>query len=328
MKNLTKSILTLTLSTALILTGCAPAAPTTAAPAPEAPAEKIAIGITQIVEHPSLDLIRQGIIDGLKDKGFADGQQIAIDYANAQGNMENTQLIAQKFEAGKKKLVIAITTPSAQAAKNNVKSCPVIFSAVTDPAGAGVVDKNITGVSDMTPIDQQLELMKALLPNAKTIGMIYNSSEQNSVVQVELTKKKAETMGLKVEAVAITTANELPLALDALLGKVDVMYTHIDNTLASAYGVIIEKANAKKIPVLGAVEDYVKQGAIATQGIDNYKVGYQTGIMAARVLKGEDVNSIPFETLKETDLIINEKALANFGITVPEELKAKAKAIQ
>lgn len=328
MKNLMKTVMTLTLTTALILTGCAPAPAAPATPAPEAPAEKLAIGITQIVEHPSLDLIRQGIIDGLKDQGFADGEQILIDYANAQGNMENTQLIAQKFEADKKNLVIAITTPSGQAAKNNVKSCPVIFSAVTDPAGAGLVDKNITGVSDMTPIDQQLELLKALLPEAKTVGMIYNSSEQNSVVQVELTQEKAKALGLTVEAVAITNANEIPLALDALLGKVDVLYTHIDNTLASAYGVIIQKANDKKIPVLGAVEDYVKQGAIATQGIDNYKVGFQTGLMAARVLKGEDVNSIPFETLKETDLIINTKALTALGITVSEELKAKAKVIE
>lgn len=328
MKNLMKTLMTTLLTTTLVLTGCAPAAQAPAAPAAEAPVEKLAIGITQIVEHPSLDLIRQGIIDGLKENGFADGEQIVIDYANAQGNMENTQLIAQKFEADKKKLVIAITTPSAQAAKNNVKSSPIIFSAVTDPAGAGLVDKNITGVSDMTPIDQQLALLQALLPNAKTIGMIYNSSEQNSVVQVKQTEEKAKALGLKVEAVAITTANELPLALDALLGKVDVLYTHVDNTLASAYGVIIQKSNEKKIPVLGAVEDYVKQGAIATQGIDNYKVGYQTGVMAARVLKGEDVNSIPFETLKETDLIINTKALTALGITVPEEIKAKAKTIE
>lgn len=327
MKKLMKSILIMSLTTALILTGCAPA-PQPEAPAPAAPAEKIAIGITQIVEHPSLDLIRQGVIDGLKDKGFVDGEQIAIDYVNAQGNMENTQLIAQKFEADKKKLVIAITTPSGQAAKNNVKSSPIIFSAVTDPEGAGLVGDNITGVSDMTPIDQQLELLKTLLPTAKTIGMIYNSSEQNSVVQVELTKEKAIAMGLTVEAVAITTANEIPLALDALLSKVDVLYTHVDNTLASAYGVIIQKANEKKIPVLGAVEDYVKQGAIATQGIDNYKVGYQTGVMAARVLSGEDVNTIPFETLKETDLIINTKALADLGITVSDDLKAKAKTIE
>lgn len=328
MKKLMKSILMMTLATTLILTGCAPAPQQPEAPAPAAPAEKIAIGITQIVEHPSLDLIRQGVIDGLKDKGFVDGEQIAIDYVNAQGNMENTQLIAQKFEADKKKLVIAITTPSGQAAKNNVKSSPIIFSAVTDPEGAGLVGDNITGVSDMTPIDQQLELLKALLPNAKTIGMIYNSSEQNSVVQVELTKEKAKALGLTVEAVAITTANEIPLALDALLGKVDVLYTHVDNTLASAYGVIIQKTNEKKIPVLGAVEDYVKQGAIATQGIDNYKVGYQTGVMAARVLSGEDVNSIPFETLKETDLIINTKALEALGITVPDDLKAKAKTVE
>lgn len=328
MNQLMKNILILSLTTALILTGCAPAPQQPATPAPAAPVEKIAIGITQIVEHPSLDLIRQGVIDGLKDKGFADGEKITIDYVNAQGNMENTQLIAQKFEVDKKKLVIAITTPSGQAAKNNVKSSPIIFSAVTDPEGAGLVGENITGVSDMTPIDQQLELLKTLLPNAKTIGMIYNSSEQNSVVQVELTKEKAKALGLTVEAVAITTANEIPLALDALLGKVDVLYTHVDNTLASAYGVIIQKANEKKIPVLGAVEDYVKQGAIATQGIDNYKVGYQTGLMAARVLSGEDVNSIPFETLKETDLIINTKAIAALGITVPDDLKAKAKAIE
>ncbi len=328
MNKLMKSMLTLSLATAMILTGCAPAPAAPAAPATPAPAEKLAIGITQIVEHPSLDLIRQGILDGLKDNGFADGEKITVDYANAQGNMENTQLIAQKFEADKKDLVIAITTPSGQAAKNNVKSCPIIFSAVTDPAGAGLVDKNISGVSDMTPIDQQLALLQALLPSAKTIGMIYNSSEQNSVVQVKQTEEKAKALGLTVEAVAITTANELPLALDALLGKVDVLYTHVDNTLASAYGVIIQKADAKKIPVLGAVEDYVKQGAIATQGIDNYKVGYQTGIMAARVLKGEDVNSIPFETLKETDLILNTKALTALEITVPEELKAKAKSIE
>lgn len=328
MNKLMKSMLTLSLATAMILTGCAPAPAAPAAPATPAPAEKLAIGITQIVEHPSLDLIRQGILDGLKDNGFADGEKITVDYANAQGNMENTQLIAQKFEADKKDLVIAITTPSGQAAKNNVKSCPIIFSAVTDPAGAGLVDKNISGVSDMTPIDQQLALLQALLPSAKTIGMIYNSSEQNSVVQVKQTEEKAKALGLTVEAVAITTANELPLALDALLGKVDVLYTHVDNTLASAYGVIIQKADAKKIPVLGAVEDYVKQGAIATQGIDNYKVGYQTGIMAARVLKGEDVNSIPFETLKETDLILNTKALTALGVTVPEELKAKAKMVE
>lgn len=330
MNTLTKTLMTATLATALILTGCAPApaAPETPAPEAAAPAETLNIGITQIVEHPSLDLIRQGVLDGLKDQGFAEGSAITVDYANAQGNMENTQLIAQKFESDKKDLVIAITTPSGQAAKNNVKSCPVIFSAVTDPAGAGLVDKNITGVSDMTPITEQMELLKALLPQARTLGMVYNASEQNSVVQVELTKEKAAALGLTVEAVAVTNANEIPLALDALLGKVDVLYTHVDNTLASAYGVILQKAGEKQVPVLGAVEDYVKQGAIATRGIDNYKVGYQTGLMAARVLKGEDVNSIPFETLKETDLILNTKALAAFGITVPEELKAQAKTVE
>lgn len=327
MNTLTKRLMTAAVSAALILTGCAPApaAPAPAAPEAAAPEKQLKIGITQIVEHPSLDLIRQGILDGLKDQGFQDGEQIVVDYANAQGNMENTQLIAQKFEADKKDLVVAITTPSGQAAKNNVKSCPVIFSAVTDPEGAGLVDKNISGVSDMTPISEQLELLKALLPNATRIGMVYNASEQNSVVQVELTKEKAAALGLTVEAVAVTNANEIPLALDALLGKVDVLYTHIDNTLASAYGVIIQKADSKKIPVLGAVEDYVKQGAIATRGIDNYKVGYQTGLMAARVLKGEDINAIPFETLKETDLILNEKALAAYGIQVPDDLKAQAK---
>lgn len=327
MNTIIKKLTALSITAALLLAGCAPVPAAPAAPA-EAPAEKITIGITQIVEHPSLDLIRQGITDGLKDQGYADGEQIVLDYANAQGNMENTQLIAQKFEADKKKMVIAITTPSAQAAKNNVKSCPIIFSAVTDPEGAGLVGEGISGVSDMTPIAEQLELLKVLLPQAKTIGMIYNSSEQNSVVQVDMTKEKAKALGLEVEAISITAANEIPLALDALVGKVDVLYTHIDNTLASAYGVIIEKANANKIPVLGAVEDYVKQGAIATQGIDNYKVGYQTGLMAARVLKGQDISAIPFETLKETDLIVNAAAMESFGIALPEDLKARAKSVE
>ncbi len=284
--------------------------------------ELIQIGMTQIIEHPSLDEIRQGIIDALEENGFKEGEKINIEFKNAQGNMENTQLIAKSFD--KKDLVVAITTPSAQAAFNNLKDIPIIFSAVTDPKSAGLIGKNITGVSDMTPIKKQLELLQTLIPNAKRVGIIYNSSEMNSEVQVNIVKEEAEKLGLELEIASITNINEMALALDEVLKDVDVLYTHVDNTLASAYPLIVKKSNEKNVPIIGAVDAFVKQGALATEGINNYKVGYQTGNMIARILNGEDVSNIPFETLKETELIINKEVAEKYNITLPDEIKERA----
>lgn len=323
-KSLLKTTLILSLiGTSLLAFGCSSTKPaaTSAEPA-AATSETIEIGITQIVEHPSLDLIRSGIEAALKDQGFDSATNLKIDYLNAQGNMENTQLIAQKFNDKKKKLVIAITTPSAQAAFQAVKEVPVIFSAVTDPKGAGLEAKGITGVSDMTPIKKQLELLKQLLPTAKTVGMVYNTGEQNSVVQVEMAKTIAKELGLEILCTGVSNTNDMPQAIDQILSKSDVFYAHVDNSLATAFSLLAEKAETANIPIIGAVENYVTDGALATDGIDNYDIGYQTGLMAAKILKGESIDNLPIETVATTKLIISKKVADRFKVTVPETLKA------
>lgn len=290
---------------------------------PSTTAETYEIGITQIVEHPSLDEIRAGIEAGLKDQGFDTAGNLKIDYENAQGSMENTQLIAQRFNDKNKKLVIAITTPSAQAAFQSVKDVPVIFSAITDPKGAGLETKGITGISDMTPIQKQLDLLKQLLPNAKKIGMVYNTSEQNSVVQVELAKTLAAKMNLEIVSSGVANTNDMATALDQVLKQCDVFYAHVDNSLASAFPLLVEKANVANKPIIGSVEKYVTDGALATDGINNYQIGYQTGLMAAKILKGASVDSLPIETISQTELLISKKVAERFNIAIPEALKNK-----
>lgn len=292
-------------------------------PTAGAETEPVEIGITQIVEHPSLDEIRQGIVDQLEAEGFADGAEIALDFQNAQGAIENTQMIAQEFQSQNKDLIIAITTPSAQAMKNVVEGIPVVFSGVTDPEGAGLVGPGMTGVSNLSPADQQFELLQALVPEAKTIGIVYNTSEANSVFLVERAEKVAKEMGMEVEKVVITSTNEIGIAMDQLLPKVDVLYTHQDNMVASAYPVVVEKANQAGVPIIGAVEAFVDQGAIAMNAASDYQVGVQTGKMVARVLRGETVDEIPFETAQESLLKVNEEALAFFGLELPEGIQAK-----
>lgn len=292
-------------------------------PTAGAETEPVEIGITQIVEHPSLDEIRQGIVDQLEAEGFADGAEIALDFQNAQGAIENTQMIAQEFQSQNKDLIIAITTPSAQAMKNVVEGIPVVFSGVTDPEGAGLVGPGMTGVSNLSPADQQFELLQALVPEAKTIGIVYNTSEANSVFLVERAEKVAKEMGMAVEKVVITSTNEIGIAMDQLLPKVDVLYTHQDNMVASAYPVVVEKANQAGVPIIGAVEAFVDQGAIAMNAASDYQVGVQTGKMVARVLRGETVDEIPFETAQESLLKVNEEALAFFGLELPEGIQAK-----
>lgn len=287
----------------------------------EAEAKPISIGITQIVEHPSLDEIRGGIIQALEDKGYKDGEKIAIDFKNAGGSQDTSQLIASGFKG--KDYVVAITTPSAQAALNNLKDTPIIYSGVTAPEEAGLVGDKITGVSDRTPIKKQLQLLQQLLPEAKKVGIIYNSGEANSEVQVNIAKEVAKELGLELVIKSITTTNDIALALDSLVDEVDAIYTHVDNTVASGYPIIVQKAKEAKVPIIGAVEDYVKQGALAVDGINNFKIGYQTGEMLVRIMEGESFSDNPFETIKETELIINEEVLKEFNITLPKALEDK-----
>lgn len=274
--------------------------------------KKIEIGITQIVEHPSLDDVRKGVIDALKANGY-DENKININYKNAQGDFGTAQVIAQEYN-NKSDVIIAISTPSAQAAVNNIKDKPIFFSAITNPESAGILRKNVTGVSDKSPVKKQVELIEKLLPEAKNIGIVYNTSEQNSFYLTEEFTKAAKEKGYTVKVKGISNISEMASALDTLLPTIDVLYTSIDNTIASTYPLIVEKSNKADKPIIGATKSFVEQGALAVDGISDYQVGYQTGEMVARYLNGEKIENIPYEVVEKSEMYINKDIAKRFGI--------------
>ncbi|QXM06936.1 ABC transporter substrate-binding protein [Crassaminicella indica] len=293
----------------------------------------IKIGITQIVEHPALDAARNGFIDALKERGFKDGENVEIDFQNAQGDMPTAQTIAQNFVAQKKDMILAIATPTAQAAFNATKDIPIIITAVTDPKEAGLVSSweksgtNVAGTSDMAPIKKQFELIKKLVPEGKKVGILYNTSETNSEIQINHAKKVAPEFGLEIITAGITSVNEVPQALNELIDKIDVLYTPTDNLVASAMPLVSAECIKNQIPIIGAEKAHVENGALATEGIDYYQLGFQTGLLAVEVIKGKAPKDMSIETLKETELVINLDTLKALGIKLPQELKNKAKLL-
>ncbi len=291
------------------------------------------IGITQIVEHPALDASREGFMKALSDGGYTEGENIKIEYQNAQGDMAVAQSIAEGFVSGSKDLILAIATPSAQASYNATKDIPILITAVTDPIAAGLAksleksETNVTGTSDATPIDKQFALIKELLPQSKKVGIVYNTSELNSEVQVAQAKEISQKYGLELVVKGVTAVNELSQVLDSLLKEVDVLYTPTDNLIVSATPLVVEKALENKVPLIGCIEDQVNQGALATETIDYYKLGYQTGEVAVKILKGEKPSNIAIKTLEKTDLLINEKTAKALGIVLSQEVLARAKNV-
>lgn len=291
------------------------------------------IGITQIVEHPALDGAREGFLKALTDAGYKDGENIKIEYQNAQGDQAVAQSIAEGFVSDSKDLILAIATPTAQAAYNATKDIPVLITAVTDPVQAGLAksleksETNVTGTSDATPIDKQFALIRELLPESKKVGIVYNTSELNSEVQVAQAKVIAQKYGLQLVIKGVTAVNELAQVLDSLLKEVDVLYTPTDNLIVSATPLVVKKATENKVPLIGCIEDQVNQGALATETIDYYKLGYQTGEVAVRILKGEKPSDISIKTLEKTDLMINQKTADALGIKIPNEVLKRAKKI-
>ena len=326
------SVLVALLLAASILGGCSK---TQASISNSSQGEKkiIKIGINQIVEHPALDASRKGFIEALKSKGFEEGKNLEIDFQNAQGEPATAQTIAQGFVSNKKDLILAIATPSAQAAFNATKNIPILITAVTDPVKAGLAksldkpDTNVTGTSDNVPIEKQFELLKKLVPNGKKVGILYNTSEANSGIQVEAAKKAAPSFGLEIVPTGVTNVNEIPQALDTLLCKIDVLYVPTDNMVVSAIPIISSQCFKKNIPIIGSERGQVEGGALATTGIDYYKLGFQTGLAAVEVLNGKSPKDIPVTTLKDMQLVINTDAAKKLNITIPEDLNSKAEKI-
>lgn len=315
-----------------ILAGCSSSQASTSKNS-DSPKKQIKIGISQIVEHPALDASRKGFIDALKEKGFEEGKNLKVDVQNAQGEQANAQTIANKFVSDKVDMILAIATPTAQTAYNATKDIPIMITAVTDPVNAGIaksLDKpetNVTGTSDNVPIEKQFELLKQLVPNAKKVGILYNTSENNSEIQVDSAKKAAPNFGLEVLPVGITNVNDIPQSLSSLLGKMDVLYVPTDNMVASSMPIIAEQCFKNNVPIIGSEKGQVEQGALATTGIDYYKLGFQTGMAAVDVLNGKKPKDIPITTLKDMQLVINTDAVKKLKITVPKEIEDKAEKI-
>ncbi|CUU46349.1 ABC transporter substrate-binding protein [Clostridium beijerinckii] len=291
------------------------------------------IGVIQLVQHDALDASNKGFVDGLKDKGYEEGKNIKIEQQNAQGEQANAQTIAKQFTDAKKDLIFAIATPAVQAAYNSTKDIPIIFTAVTDPVKAEVAKDwkssgtNVTGTSDKVPVDKQIELLKKLLPNAKTVGVIYNTSETNSVTQVDELKAAAEKQGLAVKEIGVTNVNEINQNLASALGQIDVLYTPTDNTVASGYALVGKLCLDKNVPIIGAEEAVVTKGGLASIGIDYYKLGKEAGYKAAEVLDGKKPSDVEISTLSDMSFTINTDVVKKLNITLPADIESNCKKV-
>lgn len=281
--------------------------------------DTVTVGIVQIVEHTSLDMIRESLVAELEAKGFVEGENIKIDYQNAQGDQSNLNSICKKFVGDQVDVIVAIATPSAQAAAGATSEIPIVFSAVTDPVAAKLVtnlerpEGNVTGTSDAIPVDKMFELCKELTPEVKTFGFLYTASEVNSQSVVEEAKVLAGDYGYDYEEVTITNTSELKQAAYSLAGKVDAIYTPIDNNIAAAMTVLSEVGKDTQTPVYVGADSMVMDGAYGAVGINYEDLGKQTGDMVVEVLNGKPVSEIPVATLSDFQKIINQTTATAIG---------------
>lgn len=295
-----------------------------------AKAEDVTVAVTAIVEHPALDAARDGVKEALEAAGYKEGENLKFIYESAQGNPATAAQIARQFVGEDPTVIVPISTPSAQAVVSATKDIPVVFTAVSDPLGAQLVtdmDKpggNVTGLSDLSPVAEHLALIKEILPNAKTIGFLYNSGEANSVSLLAVLKAEAEKAGLTVVESAATKSAEVQGAARALVGRADAIYVPTDNTIISALEGAVSVAEEAKLPLFTADTDSVSRGAIAALGFNYKDVGKQTGEIVVRILKGENPGDIAVKVAAGTDLVVNKGAAAKMGVTLPEALVGRA----
>lgn len=296
--------------------------------------ETYKVGILQYVEHPALDEAEKGFVEALKDGGLVEGENLTIDRQNASGDQATLQLMSDQLVNGGNDLLLGIATPSVQALAAQTE-IPVLGTAVTDYVEAGVVASNeapginVSGTTDMNPIDLQVELMVQLVPDAKTVGLIYTNSEVNSQIQGDIMKAEAEKLGLTVVEKTISAVGDVQQAVEALVGQVDAIYAPTDNIIASAMTVVGDVATPAGIPVITGETNMCVAGGLATYGLDYYKLGYQTGQMALRILlEGANPAEMPIESLTDAELVINTTTATALGIEIPEELLAKATIVE
>ena len=282
------------------------------------------------MEHPALDACREGVLDFLEQEGLLDG--VVVDFQNAQGDMKIAKSIADQFVNDKVALIVAIATPVAQACAGATKDIPIIFSAVTDPVGAGLVEKlgkndgNIVGISDMTPVLTQLQLLKFVLPDAEKVGFVFNPSEANSITILDLSKQAAELLGMEIIEIPGSTTSEMITSLNALVGDVDALYIGTDNTAASSIQSLGTIAKNADVPIIAADIDIARGGGVIGFGFNYYKIGLKTGELVAAILRGTPVSELESGILSADalDLFIDLDLAEELELELPESLLEKA----
>ncbi|MBF7084086.1 ABC transporter substrate-binding protein [Desulfallas sp. Bu1-1] len=298
--------------------------------------EVLKIGVTQFVAHPALDLDRKGFLDQMKEEGFIEGENVVFDIQNSQGDPNLAKTIADKFVADKVDAILAITTPSSQAAAQAAKGTdiPVVFIAVSDAVGAGLikaVDKptgtNVTGVYSADPVEQQMDLIMEMVPGIKQLGLIYNAGEANSVSNINRAKAYVESKGLKTVEASVASSNEVQAAAQSLMGRVDAVFVPQDNTVISALEALLKVLEDNNIPLFTGDTESVKRGAVATIGNDEYDCGRQGATMLARILRGEKAGEIVPEEIRKRTLMINKTAAEKIGLAIPDSVLKRADEI-
>ncbi|TNM60854.1 ABC transporter substrate-binding protein [Aliirhizobium smilacinae] len=293
-------------------------------------AADVTVAVTAIVEHPALDAVRDGVKDALAEAGYKDGENLKFLYESAQGNPGTAAQIARQFVGEEPNVIVPISTPSAQAVVSATRDIPVVFTAVSDPIGAQLVKdvtkpgRNVTGLSDMSPVAEHIKLIKEISPKAKSIGFLYNTAETNSVSILAALKEEANKNDMTVVESVATKSAEVQGAARGLVGRADVFYIPTDNTIVSAFEAAVGVAEEAKIPLYAADTGSVDRGAVAALGFNYYDVGKQTGAIVARILKGEAPGDIPVTVAAGTDLVINKGAATRMGVTLPEAIVSRA----
>ena len=315
-------VLSLAACMGMMMTGCGG---NNAAETSGEAAETYTIGINQFADHGSLDNCREGFIEGLRQAGFEEGVNVEFEYSNANADPGIANQIAQSHVSTDVDLICAIATPSAQASYNAAmeKEIPVIYTAVSDPEAAGLAEDgmNVTGTSDLLPLKEQVAMIRELMPEAKNLGVLYCTSEANSISNIARLKQIAPEYGFTLVTKGVSAPADIPMATDAILNEVDCLTNLTDNTIVNSLAVVMDKANAKGIPVFGSEVEQVKLGCAAAANIDYYKLGIMTGKMAADVLNGTDITTIPFEVIEDNQLVVNSEVLEKYGLVVPEGME-------
>ncbi|MDO4555673.1 MAG: ABC transporter substrate-binding protein [Lachnospiraceae bacterium] len=340
MKKITALVLTLVM--ALSMTACGTSNSgtedgTTAAAEGSTDGKTYKIGAIQYTEHPALDLAYDGFVKALADKGLVEGENLEIDFQNAQADVSNCETIATKFVNDGNDLLFAIATPAAQALAGKTTDIPILCTAVTDPQSAGLVNDNenpgtnVSGTSDLTPVAEQINLLKQILPDAKKIAIMYCSSEDNSIFQADMAKEACKDVGLEYEDATVSESNQIQQVTESLIGKVDAIYIPTDNLLAEGMATVAQVANANNLPCVVGEEGMCENGGIGTYSISYEALGYMAGEQAASILlDGADVSTMPigYCSVDDCEMIVNTTAAKDLGIEIPQDVLDQATTVE